>query len=164
MLTSFSILCAIRVRKTFFCSQQMENPVAEYFWMLSQAFFSPFLVPLLFYISFRLKQALHRFGGFLISQCVWKIRVTWEIQNIQYEAMSSAMKIWKPMPSYGLSTLIWFKKLPVASIFQLFLQMHSYHDSKEKTKENEYISNYFLFCFSWDVLLFTCILPSLLYD
>lgn len=48
MLTSFSILCAIRVRKTFFCSQQMENPVAEYFWMLSQAFFSPFLVPLLF--------------------------------------------------------------------------------------------------------------------
>lgn len=39
MLTSFSISCAIHFRKTFFCSWQMENPVAEQFWMLSQAFF-----------------------------------------------------------------------------------------------------------------------------
>lgn len=92
-----------------------------------------------------------------------KSKHDWGIQNIQYEAMSSAMKIWKPVPSYGTSTLIWFNKLPVVSIFQLSLQMHSYLDSQERTKVNEYIFNYFLFCFSWDALLLPCLLPSLLY-
>lgn len=122
MLTSFSILCAIHFRMTLFCSWQMENPVVEYFWMLSQDFFSPFLVPLLSYISPRLKQALHRFGVFWISQCVWKIRVTQGIQNIWNEVMYSTIKIWKTVLSYGASTLIWFNKSPVVSVFQLFPQ------------------------------------------
>lgn len=123
MLTSFSILCAIHFRMTLFCSWQMENPVVEYFWMLSQDFFSPFLVPLLSYLSSKLKQALHRFGGFLISQRVWKIRATQGIQSIWNEVMYSTIKMWKPMLS-NASTLIWFNKSPVLSVFQLFPQTH----------------------------------------
>lgn len=131
ILTSFSILYAIHFRKSFFCAWQTENPVAEWFCLLPQAFFSLFLIPLLSYIFPRPKQNLHRFGGFLISQCL-KIRVIQGMQNIWNEAMTSTIKSWKPKPSYTAPALTQFNKLLVFSVFQLFLQMPSYHSFQER--------------------------------